>query len=429
MYNFKPKCGILTISDSCFRKEKEDKSGACLAHLFTEAGFDIFDHLCVADDYESIKNVLTCWSDDIALDVIVTTGGTGFTAKDVTPEATKAVIERSADGLTIALISESLKSTKMAMLSRLVCGIRKSTLIINLPGSVKACQECFTIIEPVLNHAVNQLRDDMVKVHMQHNEMQESKKPHLSNMVEEDLGSIKNLGFHHRSSPYPMIDMNQAMSIIVEHVDTLSQIETLSISDSKALIGRRIANNIESSLSLPPFSASIKDGYAVNSADGKGERRVIPLSITAGIDVEDIVLERGWCARINTGAPIPEGADAVVQVENTEVIERYQDGNERYILIKTQPYSGQDIRPFGSDIKEGDTLIRKGTKLGPIELGLIASVGLSQVTVRAKPRVAVLSTGNELREPGEALSFGQIWDSNRVMPIKDRGLKYDLSDL
>ena len=415
MFQSKIKVGILTISDSCYKNEKEDKSGACLFYLFTKAGFDVHNRFCVSDDYDAIKNILISWTDDKSLDVIVTTGGTGFSFRDVTPEATKSVIEKSADGLSFALLSESLKHTKMAMLCRLVCGIRKSTLIINFPGSLKACQECFQVIESVLKHAIDQLRGNLADVQIEHSKLEESTQSDGLALTDEDFNLAKDLGFQFHSSPYPLIEINTALSIIIDHVEPLSRTESFSINDTKALIGRRISSNIESSISLPPFSSSIKDGYAVISSDGSGDRKVVPFSITAGIDTNDIKIEKGWCVRINTGAPIPEGADAVIQVEDTEVIERYQDGKERCIRISTTPFSGQDIRPVGSDIKEGETIIRKATKLGPIELGLIASIGLSQVNVRAKPRVALLSTGNELCEPGVNLSFGKIWDSNRIM--------------
>jgi molybdopterin adenylyltransferase len=152
--------GLLTLSDRSSRGEREDASGPALAHLIEAEGWSVAKQQILPDEESAIRAILMEWSGGGGLDVILTTGGTGFAARDVTPEATKAAIEREAPGLAEAMRAESLKHTPHAMLSRAVAGIRRRTLIVNLPGSPKAAVENFHVIRPVLAHAVQLLQDD-----------------------------------------------------------------------------------------------------------------------------------------------------------------------------------------------------------------------------------------------------------------------------
>ena len=152
--------GILTLSDRSSRGERSDSSGPALARLIEAQGWMIAKQSLLPDDESAIRQILTEWADSGELDIILTTGGTGFAPRDVTPEATRAVINREASGLAEAMRAESLKITPHAMLSRIVTGIRKKTLIVNLPGSPKGAVENLQVILPVLPHAVQLLRDD-----------------------------------------------------------------------------------------------------------------------------------------------------------------------------------------------------------------------------------------------------------------------------
>jgi len=152
--------GILTLSDRSSRGERADSSGPALAHLIQAEGWSVVNQAILPDDESAIRETLIAWADSKEMDVILTTGGTGFSPRDVTPEATRAVIERDAPGLAEAMRSASLKITPHSMLSRIVTGIRNKSIIINLPGNPKGATENFQVVLPVLSHAVQLLRED-----------------------------------------------------------------------------------------------------------------------------------------------------------------------------------------------------------------------------------------------------------------------------
>jgi len=152
--------GILTLSDRSATGERADASGPALADLIRAQGWSVTKQAILPDDESAIRATLTEWADSGTVDVILTSGGTGFAPRDITPEATRAIIEREAPGLVETMRAESLKKTPHAMLSRAIAGIRKRTLIVNLPGSPKGAVENLQTILPVLPHAVQLLTDD-----------------------------------------------------------------------------------------------------------------------------------------------------------------------------------------------------------------------------------------------------------------------------
>lgn len=151
---------ILTISDRSSTGERADFSGPALADAVAQCGWCVFFTEIVPDDFVKIQETLLKWCDIDEVDIILTTGGTGFSPRDITPEVTKSVIERETPGLCEAMRSSSAAVTPHAMLSRAAAGIRKKTLIINLPGSPKGAVENFSVVKPVLQHAMDLLRND-----------------------------------------------------------------------------------------------------------------------------------------------------------------------------------------------------------------------------------------------------------------------------
>ncbi|KAM9840583.1 gephyrin b isoform X5 [Thunnus albacares] len=510
--------GVLTVSDSCFRNLAEDRSGVNLKDLVHDPsllGGMIAAYKIVPDEIDEIKETLVDWCDEKELNLILTTGGTGFAPRDVTPEATKEVIEREAPGMSLAMLMGSLNVTPLGMLSRPVCGIRGKTLIINLPGSKKGSQECFQFILPALPHAIDLLRDAVVKVKEAADELEDlpSPPPPLSpppnsspRRQTEDKGvqceeedeekkdsgvastedsssshitaasiaakipdsiisrgvqvlprdtaslsttpsespraqatsrlstascptpkvqsrcsskenilrsshsavDITKVARRHRMSPFPLTSMDKAFITVLEMTAVLGT-EIINYRDG---MGRVLAQDVYAKDNLPPFPASVKDGYAVRAADGPGDRFIIGES-QAGEQPTHTVMP-GQVMRVTTGAPIPCGADAVVQVEDTELLRESEDGTEELevrILVQARP--GQDIRPIGHDIKRGECVLAKGTHMGPSEIGLLATVGVTEVEVQKFPVVAVMSTGNELLNPEDDLHPGKIRDSNR----------------
>uniref|UniRef100_A0A8B9LR62 Gephyrin n=1 Tax=Astyanax mexicanus TaxID=7994 RepID=A0A8B9LR62_ASTMX len=511
--------GVLTVSDSCFRNLAEDRSGINLKDLVHDPsllGGTISAYKIVPDEIDEIKETLVDWCDEKELNLILTTGGTGFAPRDVTPEATKEVIEREAPGMSLAMLMGSLNVTPLGMLSRPVCGIRGKTLIINLPGSKKGSQECFQFILPALPHAIDLLREAVVKVKEVVNELEDlpSPPPPLSpppasspHRQTEDKGvqceeeeeekkdsgvasaedsssshitaasiaakvtlkwaavvklsipdsiisrgvqvlprdtaslsttpsespraqatsrlstascptpkkhSAATVARRHRMSPFPLTSMDKAFITVLEMTPVLGT-EIINYRDG---MGRVLAQDVYAKDNLPPFPASVKDGYAVRAADGPGDRFIIGES-QAGEQLLTYCtiikcLMPGQVMRVTTGAPIPCGADAVVQVEDTELLRESEDGTEELevrILVQARP--GQDIRPIGHDIKRGECVLAKGTHMGPSEIGLLATVGVTEVEVHKFPVVAVMSTGNELLNPEDDLHPGKIRDSNR----------------
>ncbi|XP_067471374.1 gephyrin a isoform X2 [Thunnus thynnus] len=514
-HDHQTRVGILTVSDSCYKNLAEDRSGVNLKDLVHDPsllGGVIAAYKIVPDEIDEIKETLLDWCDEQELNLILTTGGTGFAPRDVTPEATREVIEREAPGMALAMLMGSLNVTPLGMLSRPVCGIRGKTLIINLPGSKKGSQECFQFILPALPHAIDLLREAMVRVKSTHAALEQLPSPsplmanthtntlsnthtmergtqceeeedeeeedrrrgrHVHNhhhhqhgsshitaaaiaaktshavvmakggpylpgntpdppthftcscthdqQVQSRCGSNENIlrashsavdiskvARRHRMSPFPLTSMDKAFITVLEMTPILG-IEVINYRDG---LGRVLAQDIYAKDNLPPFPASVKDGYAVRAADGPGDRFIMGES-QAGQQPTHTVMP-GQVMRVTTGAPIPCGADAVVQVEDTELLRESEDGTEELeVRIMVQARPGQDIRPIGHDIRRGECVLAKGTHMGPSEIGLLATVGVTEVSVHKFPVVAVMSTGNELLNPEDDLNPGKIRDSNR----------------
>jgi molybdenum cofactor synthesis domain-containing protein len=209
-----------------------------------------------------------------------------------------------------------------------------------------------------------------------------------------------------------LLHPDEALAIVLEHAHPLP-IEHVALDEAA---WRVIADDVIATEDHPPFPASTMDGYAVVAGDGSPWREVIGKQ-TAGF-VLDIEVTHGTAVQITTGAPLPPGATAVVRVENTEP-------SEDHVIIKQDEVAeGENIRPVGFDLKKGELVLSAGTVIGPAEIGLLAGLGITPVPVRRRPRVSVLSTGDELVEPGEEVGPGLIRDSNRfslVTALKGAG--------
>jgi len=181
----------------------------------------------------------------------------------------------------------------------------------------------------------------------------------------------------------------------------------------ESAVGRVLAEDVLAQDPLPPFRASTMDGYALQAEDMPGEYPVIG-EVMAG-QVANFVVTPKTVARITTGAAVPEGANAVIKVESTEVLPERDAQGRQVVRFLCGTAAGKCIRPIGSDIAVGQVVVTAGTRVGPVECGLLATVGVTRVATYAPPRVAVLSTGDELVLADEKPGPGQIRDSNKPM--------------
>jgi len=206
-----------------------------------------------------------------------------------------------------------------------------------------------------------------------------------------------------------VITVQEHLSRIVESVQRLPPIG-LDLLEAQGCV---LAQDVTSEVSLPGFRNSAMDGYAVHAADlaaaGDAAPVVLPVAgdIAAG-NTQTLSLAPGQSMRIMTGAPMPDGADAVVPVELT-------DGGLTTVTVSASVFAGQHVREAGEDVQAGDVVMSQGTRLGPRQIALLAAVGTGEVRVTPRPRVVVISTGDELIEPGTRPGFGQVVDSNGLM--------------
>ena len=203
------------------------------------------------------------------------------------------------------------------------------------------------------------------------------------------------------SHPTPALDLDEALERIIEQMPSPDATDTVALADA---LGRVAAQPLGSTTDLPPFPASAMDGYAFQWRPGLTDLPVLGTSLAGHPFAETVAANE--CVRITTGAPLPNGCDTVIVQEDC-----VRDGSMvRFLEV---PPAGAHVRHTGNDLRRGDIVVHRGRRLSPFDIGTLAACGVDRVPVWKRPRIAVFSTGDELRQPGEALEFGDIYDSNR----------------
>ncbi|KAG2361750.1 MoaB/Mog domain-containing protein [Suillus spraguei] len=417
------KVGIITVSDTASVDAAADRSGPTIQEIIQQRGHGCVRSTILPDDEQKIRETVKNWCYDVenTVDWIISTGGTGFGVRDRTPEAISPLLEREAAGIVHLLLAESLKRTPLAALSRPVAGTVGNTLIVTLPGSVKAVKENLEALfaNGFIEHAIDLIRGGT------------GKQPRSI------LSHDPSLPVHarHRVSPYPQISLEDALNMIGNEIQPLG---VISLPVTPALAGNILGEDVYAPQDVPSAKTTNVDGYALRSSDPPGTYKVLTSRTHALTDI----LPEGSIFRINTGGPLPEGTDAVIMVEDTELLSTVKDANgqdaeEKEVKTLTQVPPSDNTRAPGSDVHKGDLVLQRGEVLTGLggEVGTLTFVGRKEVKVHRKPVVAILSTGNELLDlqspnPLPNDGWGGIWDTNRPsLRAALEGMGYNVVDL
>lgn len=435
---------ILTVSDTAFADATTDRSGPIIQDIITSHHGEVESdkhYRIVPDTVEAIQIIVKEWGDSGNVDWIITTGGTGFGVRDVTPEAIIPLLDRAAPGLVHLLLAVSLQHTPLAALSRPVAGMIKSTLITTLPGSVKAVKENMDALMRggIVQHAVELLRggtgarvhailaggeqrsmshnghshghDHGTHVHHHHHD-HHTPTPRSVQVLSHDPSAPASA--RHRKSPYPLIWFEAALDHLHANIEVLPAETRIVDNNLREYI---LAEDVHAPQDVPSTFTTNVDGYAIRSTDSPGVYKVLTRFPTTPLSEDTIY-------RINTGSPLPPGTDAVIMVEDTQLVST-DDETEEETEVETLARipAGENVRLPGSDVRKGDVVMLKGDRITGRggEVGSLVFVGREKVRVYRKPVVAILSTGNELMDVQmrEASSttpvegWGGIFDTNR----------------
>ncbi|KAG5345197.1 GEPH protein, partial [Acromyrmex charruanus] len=361
-------------------------------------------------------------------DVILIIGDNKSVNKQLVKEAIESVSDNQevSKRVTRSLLNIETSLNENFMPHKTVFGIRNQTLIIDLSGLHKNTKKCFVAIANMILQTIYLIRidkDENIPLHdiastssdnfTMEKEVKTAVKRHRKSYLFPKYDYASTIKRHKES--FPMISITDALCKIREIISENKNkiiFETVQLNDA---YGRILYENVESTYNFPPFNTSTKHGYAVLITDGKGIRKV--LQQDEKNTFSPMTLEPGTCVWINSGDPVPNEATAVVQLKDIKLVKKLKDSDEMYIEILIQPQFNENIKPVGYELMKGKTVATPYTRIGPLEIGLLAASGRKEVIVIKNTPIGVLSIGNNLGEPGEILTPGFTYDINRITLI------------
>ncbi|KAG5324640.1 GEPH protein, partial [Acromyrmex heyeri] len=357
-------------------------------------------------------------------DVILIIGDNKSVNKQLVKEAIESVSDNQevSKRVTRSLLNIETSLNENFVPHKTVFGIRNQTLIIDLSGLHKNTKKCFVAIVNMILQTIYLIRidkDENIPLHdiastssdnfTMEKEVKTAVKRHRKSYLFSKYDYASTIKRHKES--FPMISITDALCKIREIISENKNkiiFETVQLNDA---YGRILYENVESTYNFPPFNASTKHGYAVLITDGKGIRKVLQQ------DEKNTVSCIRFIYIINCHfCPIIE-ASAVVQLKDTKLVKKFIDSDEKYIEILIQPQFNENIKPIGYELMKGKTVATPYTRIGPLEIGLLAASGRKEVIVIKNTPIGVLSIGNNLGEPGEMLTPGFTYDINRITLI------------
>ena len=453
------KVGLLIVSDRAAQDPQYDRCSSVMQEWIQTNMLksQIVCRAVVADEVPAIQETVTLWLREHDLNLIYTSGGTGFTPRDKTPEAISQLLDRQAPGIIALIMHKSIEITEFAALSRPVAGFIGKCFVVTLPGSPKAVLENLGILKKVLPHALQLASGTDTHKHPVPS-LPPSQAPSIDDrlpgsasmkcMCSSDdvdiIDSLVSAELRPRVSKYRMVSSDEAWSII-EKVSERMPVVVLDIAkcSAKDLEYSVLADEVTAKVNVPAYNVSFVDGYAIKCYP-ECDKFLIAQVSTAGsdnaMDIVNYVLEYSDCVRTNTGAVIPSNADAVVMIENIEAIE-YDDSHiEREMTVRNfRSYPGDNIRYQGSDLKKGQVLLRRGHVFSSRgeDLSLLISGQVQVVPVYKKVRIGIMSTGNELFDPQNmedvtTVRSDKLFDSNRpaiIQLLQSLGISCECVDL
>lgn len=456
---------VVVTSDTCFNDPTKDTSGQYVVDQLKALKFSEVTKHIVEDDKENIIRTLrSILNNDVKNVLIITVGGTGLCPRDVTPEASSAVYDKHCNGISTALLKNSLRYSAHAALSRLTAGISGECLIVNFPGKLKACQECFSYLKGFLQHGIDQVRSNyeaIKETHLLDNKPIDTKsipelhpKPIIPVVEQEPDSSclltaseliinfdsnkqnfspanstgvslmdtiidssceIDQLKSSTTESPYPLVEYDDALRIMNNvTLDYRAKEVKIDLNNYQHALGATLVHDLTPKSLIPPHNVSTMDGYVCH-VPKLCQKYSSNIGFCRASIVENLIefeklqqdstgKQNMFCFQVNTGERVPESNFVVIPFEETG------GKTTSHVLLNKIPPSNKYVRVKGCDLSES-YVMKAGTVIGPVQLAILMQMGYTEVKAFQRPTIGILSTGDELVNSNTAITL----DSTKVI--------------